>query len=603
MQEDKNPNDTMPYQAKMLQLLIENARDFAIVMMDTQECIVLWNTGAENMLGWQGTDIIGQPAALFFTPEDRAAGAPEKEFRTAREQGRAEDERWHIRKDGSRFWGSGLVQPVYDSGELHGYLKIFRDLTAHRQSEDALRQSEARYRAAQDTSLDGFMMLEAVRSDEGAIIDFRWTYVNEAAAHIVGHPREWFAGRLLLEEMPGNREEGLFDAYVRVVETGQPHAQEARYDHEGVQVYIRLMAVKAEDGFGVTFADLTERQMVQDALRKSEARFRALADNIAQLAWMADGTGWIFWYNRRWFNYTGTTLEEMQGWGWKSVHHPDYIKPVTERWAEHLSAGWEWEDTFPLRSKDGNWRWFLSRAFPIRDEAGNVTLWFGTNTDITEQRESEEALRRHQAEIEGLNARLARAMQEAHHRIKNNLQVIAALVEMQADELGDGSAVQRIKQHVRALAAIHDLLTQQAKADTNTSVVSAREVLQRLIPMLQATSGDRRIKADVDEVMLPVQKATSLSLLVSECVSNAIKHAKGEVEITLRREDSAVRLEVCDDGDGFPAGFDPRKAANTGLELIDSTARWDLRGELRYENQAKGGGRIVVTFPLDTFVE
>ncbi len=598
MPEEKNPYHTMPYQAKTLQLLIENARDYAIVMMDTEGRIVLWNTGAENVLGWQEAEIVGQNAAVFFTPEDRDAGAPDKEFRTAREQGRAEDERWHLRKDGSRFWGSGLVFPVLD-GELHGYLKIFRDLTAHRQAEGALRQSEARYRTTQDASLDGFMTLTAVRNEVGAVVDFRWTYANEAAARIIGRPREWFVGRLLLEEMPGNREEGLFDAYVRVVETGEPYTQALRYDHEEVHVYIRLMAVQAEDGFSVTFADLTERQKAEDALRESETRFRALADNIVQLAWMADGTGWIFWYNRRWYDYTGTTLEEMQGWGWQGVHHPDYIAPVTKRWTEHLGARREWEDTFPLRSKDGDWRWFLSRAFPILDEAGNVTLWFGTNTDITEQRETEEALRRHQSEIEGLNIRLARAMQETHHRVKNNLQVIAALVEMQADELGNVSAVQRIKQHIRSLATIHDLLTQQAKRDASTSIVSAEDVLQHLIPMLQATSGDRRIKADIADIPLSVQKATALSLLVSECVSNAIKHAKGEVEITLEVEGGTARLEVCDDGDGFPAGFDPRKAANTGLELIDSTARWDLCGDVVYENRDRGGGRVVVTFPID----
>ena len=135
MPEEKNIHHTMPYQAKTLQLLIENARDYAIVMMDTEGRIVLWNTGAENVLGWQEAEIVGQPAAVFFTPEDRAAGAPEQEFRTAREQGRAEDERWHIRKDGSRFWGSGLVQPIPAMmGTLQGYTKIFRDLTEQRRA-------------------------------------------------------------------------------------------------------------------------------------------------------------------------------------------------------------------------------------------------------------------------------------------------------------------------------------------------------------------------------------------------------------------------------------------------------------------------------------
>ncbi len=120
------------------------------------------------------------------------------------------------------------------------------------------------------------------------------------------------------------------------------------------------------------------------AQRESESRFRTLADNIAQFAWMADETGSIFWYNKRWFDYTGTTLDEMKGWGWRKVHHPNHVERVVEKISRHFETGEVWEDTFPLRGRDGNYRWFLSRAMPIRDENDKVVRWFGTNTDITE---------------------------------------------------------------------------------------------------------------------------------------------------------------------------------------------------------------------------
>jgi PAS domain S-box-containing protein len=120
------------------------------------------------------------------------------------------------------------------------------------------------------------------------------------------------------------------------------------------------------------------------AQRESEARFRTLADNIAQFAWMADAKGGIFWYNKRWFDYTGTTLDEMKGWGWRKVHHPEHVDRVVEKISRCFETGDFWEDTFPLRGKDGEYRWFLSRAVPIRDEdTGKVVRWFGTNTDIT----------------------------------------------------------------------------------------------------------------------------------------------------------------------------------------------------------------------------
>src|SRR5215472_7326879 len=129
------------------------------------------------------------------------------------------------------------------------------------------------------------------------------------------------------------------------------------------------------------------------ALRESEVRFRELADNISQFAWTADRSGWIYWYNKRWHDYTGTTLKEMEGWGWQKVHHPDHVNRVVQRIQQSFETGTPWEDTFPLRGRDGNYRWFLSRALPIRNEAGDVVRWFGTNTDVTEQIEAEKALR------------------------------------------------------------------------------------------------------------------------------------------------------------------------------------------------------------------
>ncbi len=136
-----------------------------------------------------------------------------------------------------------------------------------------------------------------------------------------------------------------------------------------------------------------EREKAAVAIQKGEERFRILADNIAQLAWMADENGRIFWFNKRWYDFTGTTLEEMEGLGWKKVHHPEHVDRVFDRIQKSWDTGEPWEDTFPLRGKDGRYRWFLSRALPIRDESGGITRWFGTNTDITDQLEAEAKLR------------------------------------------------------------------------------------------------------------------------------------------------------------------------------------------------------------------
>ncbi|RMT47994.1 Signal transduction histidine kinase [Pseudomonas amygdali pv. myricae] len=130
-----------------------------------------------------------------------------------------------------------------------------------------------------------------------------------------------------------------------------------------------------------------------DALRESEHQFRTLADNMSQLAWTASPRGQAHWYNERWYAYTGTSLEAMKALGWRSLLHPEHRERVLARLQYCFSTGSIWEDTFPLRGKDGAFNWFLSRALPMRDAQGHITHWLGTHTDITAQVSAEEALR------------------------------------------------------------------------------------------------------------------------------------------------------------------------------------------------------------------
>lgn len=139
--------------------------------------------------------------------------------------------------------------------------------------------------------------------------------------------------------------------------------------------------------------EILERARVARDLRQSEEQFRVMANSIPQLSWMARPDGWIFWYNDRWYQYTGTTPEAMMGWGWEKVHDPAELPRVRERWAAAVASGEAWEDTFPLRRHDGQMRRHLSRAMPLRDAQGRVALWFGTNTDISEREKLEQRFR------------------------------------------------------------------------------------------------------------------------------------------------------------------------------------------------------------------
>lgn len=272
------------------------------------------------------------------------------------------------------------------------------DVTARAQSEAALKHSEARFRRLFETNLLGILFWEL----EGGVRD-----ANDEFLRMVGHDHaDLEAGAIDWVRMTPPEHRAQDERAVESLRSTGTHApiekEYLRKDGSRVWVLVGSAIIAGDSGVGFVL-DISQQKQTEAALRasehlarESETRFRALADNIAQLAWIADESGAIDWYNQRWFEYTGTSLEAMTGWGWQKVHHPEHVERVRERFLRHIAAGEPWEDTFPLRSASGEYRWFLSRAAPIRDDAGKVVRWFGTNTDVTEQRAAEEAARNSQ---------------------------------------------------------------------------------------------------------------------------------------------------------------------------------------------------------------
>ncbi len=237
------------------------------------------------------------------------------------------------------------------------------------------------------------------------LMDLRRTQGLEAAANAMQDG----AGRRVIDEFSGvagkMREEEL-----RLLGLRNANARQRLDQARTLLILGTVIGLLIAAGAGwAVHHDFAARDLGEEALRAGEERFRDLANNISQFAWMADHTGSVFWYNQRWFDYTGTTLEEMRGWGWQKVLHPDHVQRVVEKIARCFENGQVWEDTFPLRGRDGQYRWFLSRAVPIRDTEGKVLRWFGTNTDISERQDAEE----HLAQIEGRYRGLLEAAPDA----------------------------------------------------------------------------------------------------------------------------------------------------------------------------------------------
>ncbi|NEQ20966.1 MAG: PAS domain S-box protein, partial [Microcoleus sp. SIO2G3] len=296
------------------------------------------------------------------------------------------------RKDGKYRSCIDAASPWFgEDGEFKGYIGSVIDISDRKQAEEALRVSEERYRTLFENMNEGFCVAEVLFDEHNKPIDYRLLEINSVFEK---HSGLKDAQGKTARELHPELEQYWIDLYGNVVLTGEP----VRYENysEALNRWFDVSSFRigppGSRKVAILFEDISKRKQTERELQESEMRFRTLADNISQFAWMADENGWIFWYNQRWFDYTGTTLEEMEGWGWQKVHHPNHVDRVVEKISRCFETGETWEDTFPLRGKDGQYRWFLSRAIPVRDEQGKVLRWFGTNTDITERKQTEAAL-------------------------------------------------------------------------------------------------------------------------------------------------------------------------------------------------------------------
>jgi PAS domain S-box-containing protein len=309
-------------------------------------------------------------------------------------------------------------------------------------------------------------------------------------------------------------------------------------------------------------------------MQESEERFRALADNIPQLAWMAEAQGSIFWYNQRWFDYTGTTLEEMRGWGWQKVHHPDHEQRVVEKFKHCLETGDVWEDTFPLRGADGEYHWFLSRAMPIRDEHGMVLRWFGTNTDITERKRLDQVLQEKNIELESAKsvaekANLAKSdfLSSMSHELRTPLNAILGFAQLLETGKPPPTAVQMVRLNeilkagwylLNLINEILDLaLIESGKSSMSLEPVSLVKILHECQTMFIPQAEESHIHLHflpLDSTLFVHADHTKLKQVITNLLSNAIKYnsEQGTVEVKCSENTSGrLRISVKDSGAGL----------------------------------------------------
>jgi PAS domain S-box-containing protein len=344
---------------------------------------------------------------------------------------------------------------------------------------------------------------------------------------------------------------------------------EWRYQHpERGEIWIAGYSspVREPDGGTIwhgVLGDVTERRMADEALRESEKQFRTALNSIPQLAWIAHPDGYIFWYNDRWYEYTGTTPAEMEGWGWQSVHDPEALPAVMERWSSSIATGERFEMEFPLRGADGAFREFLTRGVPLRNQAGQVVRWFGTNTDITAQKLVEAELNRRAAELARSNTDLEQFAYVASHDLQEPLRAVGGCVQLlkrryhdkldpRADELiahtVDGAA--RMQKLIDDLLAFSRVGTRHGQRQATDSGAILEGALANLGSLLRDTGA--RITHD-PMPMVSAEPAQLLSLF-QNLIGNAVKFLREtppRVHVGAVRHATAWQFSVQDNGLGI----------------------------------------------------
>jgi len=634
--EMKRAEQELLHNRELLLSILDNA-EAAIYAKDAQGRFLLSNRHHATLLGRSAQDVIGKTDADFvsdsallqlYRAQDQAvlAHAKAMEF---------EDTVQGL--DGPRAYAS-IKFPLRDGGgRIYGVCALSTDVTERRRTAEAYREkAEELERLMQVTPVgiwvcydpqcrhvSGNRMANAIfEADEHENL-------SESGAPHAGQPRRRFFaadGRELFpQDLPMQqavaRGEDVRDQEITVL---LPSGRRRTLLCSATPLRDAAHQVR---GCLCTGLDITDRVAVEHALRESESKLRALADNMAQLAWMADEQGLAFWFNQQWFDFSGLTPLAANGDGWLHLVHPDHRQRVALGIRRHAAEGRIWEDSFPLLRRDDEYRWMLSRATPIRDADGRVYRWFGTHTDITEQRAAEEALKEADRRKDDFLAMLAHELRNPLAPVRNAVEIIRRSGNAPATVERARDMIERQVTHMARL--IDDLLDVSRIAKGKIQLRMARCDLAELA---RQTALDLRpsLEAAGIELALSVADApvwvhgdrTRLAQMVGNLLHNAIKFtdAGGCVGLRLHADAAGgrVRLVVEDSGIGMEPDFmrrlfEPftqadrsidrsRGGLGLGLALVKGLAELH-GGEVQVHSEGPGrGSRFTISLPLDASV-
>ncbi|HEY0978184.1 MAG TPA: PAS domain S-box protein [Flavobacteriales bacterium] len=603
---------------RLLASIVESSED-AILTRDLDGVITSWNKAAERIFGYTAEEIVGKPNHLLYPPDSKAE--EERLLDHVRRGVRVDHfETVRLHKDRTPVQVALTLSPLKnDQGAIIGASKVIRDITDSNRVREAIRTSEERFHLMADNVVQLIWMAEA----DGSGMWFN---------------RPWFEFTGLTPEQIRMDAKSLHhpDHYERVTASLRSSAEKGeRWEDqfplkskEGKYHWFMATAMPVRDDSGKvarwfgTLTDITADREAKEHIQQNEERFRMLADNMSQMAYVADAAGNITWVNRRWLEFTGLDVAEMNDGGWGRVVDPAHLEGMVRSYREAQERGDSWEHVFRLRSTEGEYRWFLSRSVPIKDSEGKVERWFGTNTDITAQKLAEEALEESATHKDHFLATLAHELRNPLAPLKNGLQLMELVPDdPRTMETTRAMMVRQLDHMVRLVDDLMDLSRiSRGKIELVVESVDLQAVVATAIESNKPFIERKGHELEVDLIHGPLivnGDMARLTQVVANLLNNAAKYTPngGHIGLKLERRGKEAVIRVKDDGIGIepsaiPHVFDmfaqidgsqqgkESGGLGIGLNIVQRLMAMH-NGSIEGISQGPGkGSEFVVTIPL-----
>lgn len=528
-----------------------------------------------------------------------------------------------------------------------------------------------------NSSVSAIMAFKAVKDERKNIVDFRWIAANHEADLLLNRSQVDYIGRSLKEEFPQLAGGDIFEKAIQVIVTGRPIQTELEINvGDEIHCY-ELVANQMSDGLVMTLTNIDDRKEFETRLKENleelvlakenyhklnieleekikertgeleniVQEFKFVTDFMPQMVWATQPDGYHDFYNKQWYNYTGLSFEETKGKGWNEVVHPEDQQRAWQIWSHSLKTGEPYEVEYRFKRYDGEYRWFLGRALPLKDENGEIVKWFGTCTDIHDQKlvneileqkvkERTNELQKANAELEASNTELLQFASVASHDLKEPLRKIHIFSNLIKDRYlanmdGASEYIERvITASARMTKLINDLLTfTRLSINSSYENVSLNRLVDEVMSDLELVITEKHAIIEVDDLPKIDAITGQIRQVFQNIISNALKFSKKDerprIKITGELVDRCaidakkktngdfVRITIKDNGIGFDEQFSEKiftifqrlhtkeQYEGTGIGLaITRKIIEKHKGVITASGKEGDGAKFVIVLPL-----